>query len=252
MDSTSPLRRPRRWSAWIRRSAFALLLVCISITGWWTARYSLAVNRLSRFSESAFIAGLLQAPSALSPWTNYEGALERSHVVLTLMREQRFISAEQEEAARRERPRIEPYRSPADPRAGWAKDYLRQQFRNEFGGDHPPGWRVDTGFVPALQEAAERAVSAGVLRVDRRGDPPLEAALVAIDPRTGDILAMVGGSNCRRSTFNRATRSRRQTGSAFKPFVYAAALSSGMTPVTVLSNLDRVTRVGIRNGGPRM
>src|SRR5207249_10832398 len=144
-------------------------------------------------SESAFIAGLLRAPSALSPWTNYEGALERSHVVLALMREQKFITVGQEEAARRERPRIQPYRAPADPRAGWAKDYLRQQFRNQFGGDHPPGWRVDTGFVPALQEAAERAVSAGILRVDRRGDPPLEAALVALDPRTGNILAMVGG-----------------------------------------------------------
>jgi 1A family penicillin-binding protein len=192
-------------------------------------------------AESALIAGLLQAPSTLSPWSNYEGALERSRVVLALMRDQKFITAVQEEAARRERPRIQPYRSPADPRAGWAKDYLRQQFRNEFGGDHPPGWRVDTGFIPALQEAAERAVSAGVRRVDRRGDAPLEAALVALDPRTGNILAMVGGSNYRRSTFNRATRSRRQMGSAFKPFVYTAALSAGMTPVTVLSNLDRVT-----------
>jgi 1A family penicillin-binding protein len=192
-------------------------------------------------SEAAFIAGLLRAPSALSPWTNYEGALERSHVVLSLMREQKFITAGQEAAARRDRPRIQPYRSPADPRAGWAKDYLRQQFRNQFGGDHPPEWRVYTGFVPSLQEAAERAVATGVQRVDRGSDPPLEAALVALDPHTGNILAMVGGSNYRHSTFNRATRSRRQAGSAFKPFVYTTALSNGFTPVTVLSDLDRVT-----------
>ncbi len=192
-------------------------------------------------SEAAFIAGLLRAPSALSPWTNYDGALERSHVVLSLMREQKFITRAQEAAARRERPRIQPYRSPTDPRAGWAKDYLRQQFRNEFGGDHPPEWRVYTGFEPALQEAAERAIAAGVRRVDRTGDPPLEAALVALDPQTGNILAMVGGSNYRRSTFNRATRSRRQAGSAFKPLVYTAALSNGFNPVTVLSNLDSVS-----------
>lgn len=191
--------------------------------------------------EAAFIAGLLRAPSALSPWTNYEGALKRSHVVLSLMRDQQFITAEQETAARREQPQIQPYRAPVDPRAGWAKDYLRQQFRNEFGGDHPPDWRVYTGFVPALQEAAERAVAAGVRRIAGRGEPPLESALVAIDPHTGHILALVGGSNYRTSTFNRATRSRRQAGSAFKPFVYAAALSNGFTPVTVLSNLDRVT-----------
>lgn len=191
--------------------------------------------------ESALIAGLLQAPSALSPWTNYDGALERSHVVLARMREQRFITAAQEAAARLERPPIQAYRSPADPRAGWAKDYLRQQFRNQFGGDHPPDWRVYTGFHPALQDAAERAVAAGVQRLDGRGGPPLEAALVAIDPRTGNVVAMVGGSNYRRSTFNRATRSRRQPGSAFKPFVFAAALSNGLTPVSVLSNLDQVS-----------
>jgi 1A family penicillin-binding protein len=192
-------------------------------------------------SEAAFIAGLLRAPSALSPWTNYDGALERSHVVLSLMREQKFITAAQETAARVERPAIQPYRSPVDPRAGWAKDYLRQQFRNQFGGDHPPDWQVHTGFIPALQEAAERAVSSGIQRMGTRGEPPPEAALVAMDPRTGDILAMVGGANYGKSTFNRATRARRQAGSTFKPFVYAAALSDGLTPVTVLSNLDRVT-----------
>jgi penicillin-binding protein 1A len=202
--------------------------------------YRKPASRLT-LAEASFIAGLLRAPSALSPWTNYEGALERSHVVLSLMRAQKFITAGQESAARLERPRIQPYRSPVDPRAGWAKDYLRQQFRNEFGGDHPPDWQVQTGFVPELQELAERVVASGVQRFDTRGGPPLEAALVALDPQTGNILAMVGGSNYRTSTFNRATRSRRQAGSAFKPFVYAAALSNGLTPVTVLSNLDRVT-----------
>ena len=191
--------------------------------------------------EAALIAGLLRAPSALSPWTNYDGALTRSHLVLTQMRDQGFITAEQEQAAKRARPRIQPYRSPVDTRAGWAKDYLRQQFRTRFGGDHPPDWKVHTRFRPSLQEAAERAVAAGVERFHRKGTPPLEAALVAIDPKTGDLVAMVGGSNYARSTYNRATRSRRQAGSTFKPFVFAAALSNGYSPVTVLSNLDRVT-----------
>jgi penicillin-binding protein 1A len=191
--------------------------------------------------EAALIAGLLRAPSALSPWTNYEGALERSHLVLAQMREQGFITEDQERSARRVRPRIQPYRSPANPRAGWAKDFLRQQFRNEFGGDHPPGWQVHTRFQPALQDAAERSVADGTARIRRSGRAPLEAALVAIDPHTGDIVAMVGGASYARSTFNRATRSRRQAGSAFKPFVYAAALSNGYSPVSILSNLDRVT-----------
>ena len=191
--------------------------------------------------EAALIAGLLRAPSALSPWTNYDGAVERSHLVLARMREQGFITADEEQAARQTPPRIQPYRPPADPRAGWAKDYLRQQFRRRFGGDHPPGWQVHTGFHPSLQEAAERAVAAGVQRFSRAGRPPLEAALIAIDPRSGDIVAMVGGADYRRSTFNRATRARRQAGSTFKPFVYTAALADGYSPVSVLSNLDRVT-----------
>src|SRR6185295_3000487 len=68
--------------------------------------------------EAAFIAGLIRAPSALSPWSNYDGALERSHLVLAQMRAQGFISAQEEAEARRMRPRIETYRQPGDPRGG--------------------------------------------------------------------------------------------------------------------------------------
>lgn len=188
--------------------------------------------------EAAFIAGLIRAPSALSPWSNYDGALERSHLVLSQMRAQGLITPAQEEAARRVRPRIQLYRQPNDPRAGFAKDFLRQQFRSEFGGDNPPDWQVHTAFLPAVQDAAERAVMGGLDRLRHQG---LEAALVAIDPETGDILAMVGGANYARSTFNRAVRSKRQPGSAFKPFVYAAALSKGYSPVSVLTNLQHVS-----------
>jgi penicillin-binding protein 1A len=188
--------------------------------------------------EAALVAGLLRAPSTLSPWSNYEGALERSHLVLSQMRAQGFITRQQEDAARRVRPHIQPYRQPSDAKAGWAKDFLRQQFRNEFGGDHPPDWQVYTSFHPSLQDAAERAVAAGI---DRLGRPGLEAALVAVDPSTGDILAMVGGADYLRSTFNRAVRSKRQPGSAFKPFVYAAALEKGYSPVSVLSNLQKIS-----------
>ena len=187
--------------------------------------------------EAALVAGLIRAPSTLSPWSNYEGALERSHLVLSQMRAQGFITRQQEDAARRVRPRIQPYRQPGDAKAAWAKDFLRQQFRNEFGGDHPPDWQVHTSFRPSLQDAAEHAVAAGI---DRLGRPGLEAAFVALDPSTGDILAMVGGVDYLRSTFNRAVRSKRQPGSAFKPFVYAAALEKGYSPVSVLSNLQRI------------
>jgi 1A family penicillin-binding protein len=199
-------------------------------------------------AEAAFIAGLIRAPSALSPWSNYEGALERSHVVLSQMRAQGLITPAQDDAARRVRPKIQPYRQPNDARAGFAKEFLRQQFRNEFGGDNPPDWQVHTSFLPAVQDAAERSVTAGLERLRR---PGLEAALVAIDPATGDILAMVGGANYARSTFNRAVRSKRQPGSAFKPIVYAAALAKGFSPVSVLNNLTHVSAPGDPEWSPR-
>jgi 1A family penicillin-binding protein len=188
--------------------------------------------------EAALIAGLIRAPSVLSPWTNYDGALERSHVVLAQMRDQGFITVDQYQSAVRARPRIQSYQQAREGQSGWAKDYLRQQFRNHFGGDHPPDWQVRTTFNRALQDAAERAVAAGLRRLNR---PDLQAAFVAIDPDHGDILAMVGGADYMRSTFNRAVRSRRQPGSAFKPIVYAAALSRGYSPVSVLSGLTHVT-----------
>jgi penicillin-binding protein 1A len=88
-----------------------------------------------------------------------------------------------------------------------------------------------------VQDAAEKAVAAGLQRLNIHG---LEAALIVIDPGTGDILAMVGGANYARSTFNRAVRSRRQPGSAFKPILYAAALEHGFSPVSVIPNLRAI------------
>ncbi len=199
-------------------------------------------------AECALIAGLARAPSSLSPWTNLDGAIERSHVVLTRMREEGFISDAQERVARTTRIRIAPYPGPTDPRGGYAKEFLRQQFRDEFGGDHPPDWEVRTTFIPELQDMAERSI-ADVLR--RFNQPELQAALVAIDPQSGDILALVGGRDFRQSQFNRAVRSRRQPGSAFKPFLFAVALDHGYTPVTVLDGLTNIQPQGPDEWAPR-
>ena len=199
-------------------------------------------------AECALVAGLARAPSALSPWTNLEGARARSHIVLARMRQEGFITEAQERAAKATPIRIAPYPGATDPRGGYAKEFLRQQFRDRFGGDHPPDWDVRTTFVPQLQEAAERAVAEGLRRFS---DPQLQAALVAIDPRNGDILALVGGGDFRLSQFNRATRSRRQPGSAFKPLLYAAALDHGFSPVTVLDGLANIRPQGPDEWAPR-
>jgi membrane carboxypeptidase/penicillin-binding protein len=96
---------------------------------------------------------------------------------------------------------------------------------------------VLTTFVPEIQDAAEAAVRDGLRRQNIRG---LQAALVAIEPGTGNLLAMVGGSDFATTPFNRAVRSRRQPGSAFKPFVYATALDRGLSPVTMVRGLQQV------------
>ena len=199
-------------------------------------------------AECALIAGLARAPSTLSPWSNLDGALARSHVVLTRMREEGFITESQEREALRTSIRVRPYPGPSDPRAGYAKEFLRQLFRERFGGDHPPDWEVRTTFVPVLQEAAEQVVKSGLARFS---DPDLQAALVAIDPRTGNLLALVGGRDFAQSQFNRASRSRRQPGSAFKPLLYAAALENGYSPVSLIDGLTTIEPQGPDEWSPR-
>jgi 1A family penicillin-binding protein len=199
-------------------------------------------------AESALLAGLIRAPSALSPWSNLDGALARSDVVLARMRAEGYIKEAEERVARNARLRITSSPGLADARAGYAKEFLRQQFRERVGDDHPPDWKVHTTFSPGIQQAAERAVVDGLARL---GEPELQAALVAVDPNTGDILAMVGGRDFTASPFNRAVRSRRQPGSAFKPFVYAVALQRGLSPVSLLTDLRSVTAPGRQEWTPR-
>jgi 1A family penicillin-binding protein len=188
-------------------------------------------------AQAAMLAGIIRAPATYSPWNHPDAARRRSWVVLARMREEHKITEAQERAARAERLTIQAPPAVASARHGYAKDLLRQQFRALHGGDNPPDWTVQTTFVPELQDAAEVAVRDGLKRLNIKG---LEAALVAIDPATGNLLAVVGGSNYANTTFNRAVRSHRQPGSAFKPFVYAAALEHGLTPISVVTGLRGV------------
>jgi len=189
-------------------------------------------------AEAALVAALIRAPSALSPWSNPDGAQRRSQLVLATMREQGVIDAEAERAAVQTTLRLQsrPQGSRVEAE-GYAREFLRQQFEESFGGDNRPDWQVHTTFVRGLQTIAERSVSAGLRQTAR---PGLQAALVALNPQTGDVLALVGGRDFKSSPFNRATQGRRQPGSAFKPFVYAAALEHGWSPVSVVSGLSHL------------
>ena len=187
--------------------------------------------------EAALLAGVIRAPASYSPWNRLEHARARSFIVLRRMREEGKITVAQEQSARGEKLRVRPASSTANSRHGYAKEFLRQQFRDLIGNDNPPDWKVHTTFVQEIQDAAEVAVRNGLRRL---GLPGLQAALVAIDPSNGSLLALVGGSDYQTTPFNRATRSHRQPGSAFKPFVYATALEQGLSPVSTISGLQQV------------
>jgi penicillin-binding protein 1A len=198
--------------------------------------------------ESALIAGLIQSPGTFSPWTNLDAARRRSEVVLQRMRRAGYLTDQAVRTASRERLRVRPHPGVRDARAGYAKEFLRQQFRSRFGGDYPADWQVRTTILPPVQEAAERAVADGLRRLGMRD---LQAALVALDPVTGDLLAIVGGRDFRQTPFNRAWRTRRQPGSAFKPILYAAALSRGLSPVSTVSGLASLAPQGPEEWTPR-
>src|SRR5882672_7119049 len=187
--------------------------------------------------EAAMIAGIIRAPASYSPWTHLDAARRRSVVVLERMREEKKITRQQEQMARAEQFRIRPQSAVPNAKHGYAKEFLRQQFRDIYGGDNPPDWKVNTTFVPELQDAAEAAVRDGLRQLGIKG---LQAALVAMDPSNGNLLAMVGGSDFAVTPYNRAVHGRRQPGSAFKPFVYSAALESGMSPVSTIGGLRQV------------
>lgn len=178
-------------------------------------------------AESALIVGMIRAPNAYSPYRNAEAAKERRDLVLRLMRVAGVIGEELELRASEEpfrlRERAPPLRS--------ARYFVDWVVRGMDGTDGVGA--LITTLDPRLQRLAEESVRRGILRLERDFDwlreseagEPLQAALVALDPRTGEILAMVGGRDYGRSQFNRATDAVRQPGSAFKPIVALSALS---------------------------
>jgi penicillin-binding protein 1A len=182
--------------------------------------------------EAALLAGIPQDPSRYDPVQNPRAARERRRAVLRAMRDQNDISAaEYRTADRTPLPKPQDVRLPGTQASEgqYFVNYVKEQLIAEkgasavFGG----GLRVTTTIDLDLQRLGRKAIH-DVL-TDPNGP---KAALVAIDPRTGEVLAMVGGENYRESQFNLAAQARRQPGSSFKPFVLAAALRQGIAPST--------------------
>jgi penicillin-binding protein 1B len=181
-------------------------------------------------AEAALIAGTIQSPASRSPFANPKRAVERRNVVLRAMQSEGFIT--ESDADRSVREPLEVAARAVDNEAPYFVDLIGKHVDAAFPGVSARANRVDvfTTLDLNLQRAALDAVRAGLAQVDaalasrrRKAPPRAQAALVAVDPRTGEILALVGGRSYNQSQFNRAADSRRQPGSVFKPFVYLAA-----------------------------
>ncbi len=195
-------------------------------------------------AEAATIAGMIQGPMRYAPTQHAEAAQARRNVVLGAMARDGWIGAEQAAATSKE-PVVVSSSSPSDnSMAPYFVDYVNRAVSSQ--GDSqldasPASQRIYTTIDLDLQQLAEAALRRQLDRLDgdklRTRKP--QAALVALDPKTGNVLAMVGGRDYAESQLNRATDARRQPGSTFKPFVYAAALEDGMSPVQTFADSPR-------------
>ncbi|HEY5175739.1 MAG TPA: PBP1A family penicillin-binding protein [Terriglobales bacterium] len=225
--------------------------------------------------EAALLAGMIQRPNYLSPYKNPKRALERRNLVLDSMVETGAIAREQADRAKAAPLKIAAFNVEASD-APYFVDLVKDQLSNQFSelelNDH--AYRVYTTLDPDLQRAAAEAVDTGMKLVDEQVEkrrthkikvgsgkdakkqtkvesgPMPQVALVAIDPHTGEVLALVGGRNYGMSQLDHAI-AKRPTGSIFKPFVYAAAINTAVTGQTmVASGTDQNGDGGRDNNDP--
>jgi penicillin-binding protein 1B len=205
------------------------------------------VTNLS-LAEAATIAGVIHSPHNLSPFTQPGRARERRNLVLQEMVQAKYIKADQAEVASKEALTVVPRALEAE--APYFVDMVGQQLAEEYPAIARSNQRIEifTTLDLHLQRLAQDAVREGLLKVDellsKRKHPPAQApqaALLAVDPRSGEILAWVGGRSYNQSQYNRVMTARRQPGSVFKPFVYLAAFQkaadegrTNLTPATVV------------------
>ena len=221
-------------------------------------------------AECALLAGTIQSPSRLNPYRHPERAMERRNLVLDSMVETGAITASEAERAKAEPLRLAPPNIDASE-APYFVDLVHDQLVKHIGDQDlsHQSLRIYTSLDPELQQAASEAVEVGMLNVDDlvrklhktpKGKEPApitypQVALVAINPHTGQILALVGGRNYGVSQLNHAV-SERPTGSIFKPFVYAAAYNTSLNGMslgdggvfTALTKLNDDTTTFMYNG----
>jgi penicillin-binding protein 1A len=201
-----------------------------------------SVTRLS-LAEAATLAGLAKGPSLYAPRRHPDRALARRDLVLSLMAQEGYITPEMAARSQQEPLRLAPAEWRPRQSRSHALDPIREAVDSVLGRAAATAGDliVHATLDAEAQRAAERAIRIQGAAIQRQASrsasgAEIEGAVVALDPRTGEIRAMVGGRRSVRRGFNRALAARRQPGSAFKPFVYAAALAAGYSPATILDD----------------
>ncbi|ODT44932.1 MAG: hypothetical protein ABS70_04330, partial [Nitrospira sp. SCN 59-13] len=221
----------------------------VSIYGVGEAAHRYFGKRVDTLSleEAALLVGMIKGPNTYSPLRNPPLAKQRRDVVLGRLHEQGLINDEAWAQALKSPVQVMP---PQDTLADapFFVDYLLRQVEEATGAPLPDGVRAYTTLDPVLQRLATQTLESELLKLETaypalKGHPTaVQGALVAIDPKTGGILAMVGSRDYRTSQFNRAVQAKRQPGSLFKPLVYLAAMEarrelSGGQPVTAATSI---------------
>jgi penicillin-binding protein 1A len=195
-------------------------------------------------AEAATLAALPKAPSHYDPRTQPDRSVARRNLVLTLMEEQGFLTADEAKAARGVELAVREdgaHDRSGVPLGAYFIDVIRPELEERFGEAlYRSRLRVYTTLDAVAQRAAEQELEKQLTALDSRvrdGEGDLQGAAVVMDAHSGEVMALVGGRDPTSSRYNRVTRGRRQVGSAFKPFVFAAALHEGVPTSQVLLDL---------------
>jgi penicillin-binding protein 1A len=210
-------------------------------------------------ADAALLAGLVKSPSSDAPTVNIRRAMARRNLVLRALFDTHAINQDTWQSSRASAIHLHDGLRSDQRHAQYFKEQVRRELTDRFGAEaaNQGGLRVYSTVDMTMQIAAEAVLADSLKAVENRRrdwirrqtsakpaavpdakEGPLQGALLALDPASGQIRVMVGGRDFADSSFNRAIQARRQPGSAFKPIVYAAALEAGYTPATILDRLD--------------
>ena len=246
-----------------RRFSRCISTRCTSATGCTESKPPPAVTSGSRHpslnvAEAALLAGLIQSPSSYAPTVNPDRAIARRNVVLLTMVSSGAIDATAAEKAKSAPVTINNALEIKETFGLYFKEQVRRELVERFGWQrvYQGGLRVYSTIDSDVQKRRKTLLEKGLQDIERRPGfkhakraPPrrptaseapnyLQGALMAMDPSNGHVKRMVGGRDFNESHFNRTTQAKRQSGSAFKPFVYAAALEAGFSPASVITGLN--------------